>query len=142
LMLFFTGVTRFASDIAKVQVNNTIENNSSLRVMSEQVDEALNIIASPTQSLDDFGRLLDDAWSLKRSLSNKVSSSFIDDIYQNAKSNGALGGKLLGAGGGGFMLIYANPQSHVQIKESLNHLIHIPFEFENSGSTISIYHPE
>lgn len=142
LMLFFTGLTRFASEIAKHQVNKTAENNSSLHLMSEQVDEALSILASSTQSLDDFGELLDDAWQLKKGLSDKISSSIVNEIYEAARSNGALGGKLLGAGGGGFILLYAKPEMQNKIKEALHQLIHIPFKFESSGSTISIYQPE
>lgn len=142
LMLFFTGITRFASEISKEQLQNVNKNVNTLEVMSEQVDEAMKILSSSVDAIDDFGILLDDAWKLKQSLSDKVSSQYINDLYQIAKSKGAIGGKILGAGGGGFILFYARPEFHDQIKNALSTLIHVPFQFENFGSRISVYQPE
>lgn len=142
LMLFFTGITRFASEISKEQVQNINKNVNTLEVMSGQVDEAMRILSSSVNSIDDFGKLLDDAWKLKQSLSNKVTSKFINELYEAAKSKGATGGKILGAGGGGFVLFYARPEFQDQIKIALSSLIHVPFQFEDFGSRISVYQPE
>lgn len=142
LMLFFTGLTRISSDIARDQIDNTRVNYSALSSMNSQVTEALKILANPAVNLDEFGKLMDDAWNFKRSLSTKISSSYIDELYSAAKSRGAFGGKLLGAGGGGFMLLYAKPEDHVRIKKELRNLVYIPFRFETSGSTINVYQPD
>ena len=99
------------------------------------VDEALDILSSG-KKIDDFGRLLHESWQLKRSLAKSISPEFVDDIYTRAQKAGALGGKLLGAGGGGFILFFAKPEYHQAILDELDDLLYVPFEFENSGSTI------
>ena len=142
LILFFTGLTRFSSEIAKEQKNNTSQNTTSLSEMSDQVDYAMNILANDQVSLDEFGMLMDQAWVLKKSLSGHVSTAFIDDVYETAIKAGAIGGKVLGAGGGGFMLFYAKQQYHKKISDMLKPLIRIPFRFESSGSSIVLYVPE
>ena len=142
LMLFFTGITRNATDIVQEQLNNTKNNNDYLSNMFNQVDEAIDILSSEDKELDGFGRLLHEGWLLKKRLSTQISNSFIDSIYETARKNGALGGKLLGAGGGGFILFYVEPCYQQNILEALSDLVHIPFQFENSGSSIIVYEPE
>jgi D-glycero-alpha-D-manno-heptose-7-phosphate kinase len=135
LLLFFTGFSRIASDIAKSKVANFVNRQEELMAIRTQVDEAMNILKNG-RDIQEFGQLLDQAWKLKRNLSEKVTSTQIDEIYIRAKDQGALGGKILGAGGGGFMLLFSTPDKHARIIESLKELIHVPFQFENSGTQI------
>lgn len=135
LILFFTGFSRIASDIAKSKVANFAVRHNELREIRSQVDEALNIL-STGRDIKEFGLLLDKAWQIKRNLSEKISSDKIDQIYARAKAIGALGGKILGAGGGGFMLIFASQEKHNAIIETLKELIHVPFRFEDNGTKI------
>lgn len=141
LMLFFTGVSRYASEVAKKKIENIPNRKQELIAMHKMVDEALSIIASKT-CITEFGKLLHESWLLKRKLSDGVSSLHIDEIYSTALSAGALGGKLLGAGGGGFFLIFARPENQSAIKERLKNLLCIPFAFENQGSQIVVYQPD
>ncbi len=134
LMLFFTGLSRTASEIAGEQIENTHKNIEQLQAMYELVFKASYILSS-NMDLDDFGRLLDSTWKLKRTLSKKISTDTVDGIYKTAISNGALGGKLLGAGGGGFILFYVPPEKQAQVKNALG-LLHVPFSFENCGSQV------
>lgn len=140
LMLYFTGFSRLASQVAGEQIRNTPNKRRELRTMYGMVDEAVGILASDTP-LDDFGRLLHESWKLKRTLSSKVTSSAIDELYGRACRAGALGGKLLGAGGGGFFLIFAPPERQRAIKRALHGLLRVPFGFENLGSQIIFYQP-
>lgn len=135
LLLFFTGIVRTASDVAKSQVEKTEDNSDALKQMHNMVNEALSILESD-YSVDDFGLMLHDTWQYKRQLSSKISSQFIDKIYEKAIDAGALGGKLLGAGGGGFMLFYVPKEKHQAVRENLSHLLEVPFLFENTGSQI------
>lgn len=135
LLLFFTGFSRIASDIAKSKVANFINRQNELTAIRAQVEEAISILMSG-RDIEEFGFLLDKAWQLKRNLSEKVSCDQIDQIYAKAKAKGALGGKILGAGGGGFMLLFASQKKHSSIIEALNELIHVPFNFEITGSQI------
>ncbi|RJQ48177.1 MAG: kinase [Gammaproteobacteria bacterium] len=141
LMLFFTGISRFSSEVAKTQIENLKKREPELRRMEEMVGEALSILNGGENSLDDFGRLLDEAWRYKKSLSDKISNLTIDQIYEKALKSGALGGKILGAGGGGFLLLYVPLENQQQVKSQLTHLVHVPFHFENTGSRIVLYHP-
>ncbi len=141
LMLFFTGISRFATEVAKSKIDNIKDRQTELRRMEEMVGEALAILGRKDAALDDFGRLLDESWRHKRSLSTKVSNSTIDEIYEEACRAGALGGKLLGAGGGGFMLFFVQPEQREALRERLRKLIHVPFRFEPSGSRIVLYQP-
>lgn len=136
LLLFFTGFSRNASDIAASQIKNTPHKERELTEMRKLVDEAIAILNSPNADLDDFGRLLHETWQLKRALSEAITTSRIDEIYEVGRSAGALGGKLLGAGGGGFMLFYVRPENQVKVKEALKNLLHVPFRFEQQGSQI------
>lgn len=139
LVLVFTGFSRSASEIAKKQIECTKERGEELRLMSDLVDEAFKILQNPKRSMDDFGCLLDDQWQIKRGLTNLISNSDIDSIYEAGKAGGALGGKLCGAGGGGFMLFYIKPELREKLKENLKKYLFVPFSFEYLGSQI-IYH--
>ena len=105
------------------------------------VDEGISILQNDERPIEDFGKLLDESWKYKRSLSDQVSSTEIDAIYASAMQAGAIGGKILGAGGGGFMLIFAKPEKHAAIREALKGLVHVPFNFENAGSRVVLYEP-
>lgn len=140
LMLYFTGFSRISSKIAEEQLKDIPKNKGQLSRMHKMVDEAIQIL-SGSGDLCDFGRLLDESWRIKRTLSEKISTSFIDEIYETALSAGALGGKLLGAGGGGFMLLFAKPADQMRIREKLKGLLRVPFAFETTGSQIIFYQP-
>lgn len=141
LMLFYTGIKRTASDVAESYVNNIDNRKRQLRILKDMVDESVSIISS-NQDITTFGELLHEAWQAKRSLSAKVSNSEVDDIYERAIAAGAIGGKLTGAGGGGFMLLFVPPDKQANVKQKLAQLIHVPFKFEFSGSQIIFFDPE
>ncbi len=141
LMLCFTGFSRIADHIAKSQIDNFNSRETELKRMREMVDEAIAILADSRVSIDEFGKLLDLSWKYKRSLSDQVSTPEIDKIYDEAMRAGAIGGKILGAGGGGFMLLFAKPERHAKIREQLKELVHVSFNFEDSGSRVVLYQP-
>jgi D-glycero-alpha-D-manno-heptose-7-phosphate kinase len=141
LMMFFTGITRFATQVAKSQIDNIKNRYAELKTMHGMVDQGIDILRAPGTDLSDFGMLLDETWRHKRSLSENISNSEIDEIYAAARSAGALGGKLLGAGGGGFLLIFAKPEDQPKVRQALHRLVHVPFKFEHSGSTVALYQP-
>ena len=141
LMLFFTGTTRIASDIAIDQLNNIKNKEIEYRSILEIVNEGLSILSNTQISITEFGKLLHKAWMIKKQLSNKISNPLIDNIYETAISKGALGGKLLGAGGGGFILLFVPPEKQKKILKSLDKLVHVPFRFENQGSATVLYQP-
>jgi len=141
LMLCFTGFSRIASLIAKSKIINLSKREAELKKMYAMVDEGISILQNDERPIEDFGKLLDDSWKYKRSLSDQVSSTEIDAIYASAMQAGAIGGKILGAGGGGFMLIFAKPEKHAAIREALKGLVHVPFNFENAGSRVVLYEP-
>ncbi len=140
LMLFFTGIKRTATTIAESYACDVSLIERQLRAMGNMVEEASQILAGNCD-LTAFGRLLHESWRAKRSLSKQVSNPIIDDIYSAARSSGALGGKLVGAGGGGFMLLFAHPNDHPRIREQLRNLVHVPFRFERRGSRIIFSDP-
>jgi len=142
LALYFTGFSRTASEIAQEQLRVTPHKKQELETMLQLVDEAEAILADSGRSLDEFGRLLHEGWQLKRSLTQKITTANIDEIYQAGLSAGALGGKLLGAGGGGFMLFYVPPERRAALRERLKNLLCVPFSFSNRGSHIVVYEPE
>lgn len=142
LALFFTGFARTASEIAQDQIRLTPQRGRELTDMLAMVDEAEKILGGPNRSLDEFGRLLHESWQLKRSLTTRISNPQLDDIYEAGIRAGALGGKLLGAGGGGFMLFYVPPDRRAALREALQHLLCIPFRFSTKGSEIVVYEPE
>lgn len=139
MMLFFTGFSRNASDIAAEQIKNTHKKNRELNLMYQMVDDAINILHG--NRIKDFGKLLHESWKLKRSLSQKITTPHIDDIYNIARKAGVIGGKLLGAGGGGFMLFFADPGKQERIKDKLRNLLWVPFGFDSLGSQIIFYQP-
>jgi D-glycero-alpha-D-manno-heptose-7-phosphate kinase len=139
-MLFFTGFSRTASAIAKAQIENIPQKKAELSRMHEMVYEAAEVLSG--NDLLKFGRLLDESWKLKRTLSDKISSAHIDDLYETAVKAGAVGGKLLGAGGGGFVLLFAEPSKQDKIRQALKNLLEVPFKFENLGSQIIFYQPD
>lgn len=141
LMLFFTRITRIASDIASDKISQIPNKNSELRLMHDMVDEAITIL-SEDRDISEFGKLLHESWEAKKKLSSKVSNSIIDDIYSKARKSGAIGGKLLGAGGGGFMLFFVKPEMQLKVKETLKDLLHVPFRFDTLGSQIIYYGPD
>ncbi len=141
LMLFFTGLQRNAPDIAKSKIENLNQRVDELTTMGAMVDEALAILSSEQRDIGEFGKLLDQSWQLKRTLSHKVSTPMIDELYHAAKQAGALGGKLLGAGGGGFFLLFVRPELQSRVREALSQLIHVPVRFDNGGSKIVLYQP-
>lgn len=135
LMLFFTGFSRNASEIEADKLRQLSKKSGELKVMCELVDEAVNVLRGAGDILD-FGRLLKENWKLKKSLSDKVSNEVVDHIYAIAMQNGATGGKILGAGGGGFILLFVKPEDRQRLKEALDFLLHVPFRFDTSGSQI------
>ena len=137
LMLFYTGIIRTAEKVAKSYVDIIEEKEKQLLRMHDMVDEAIELIANG--NLDSFGRLLNDGWQKKRSLSKRVSNSLVDEIYASAIDAGALGGKLSGAGGGGFLLLYVPSEKQPDVKQKLSKLLHVPFSFEPNGSQIIFY---
>lgn len=141
LMMFFTGFTRFSSEIQ--QSSKSIEDKTSqLLDMLAIVDEAEMVLEDKYSDLDDFGRLLDKSWRLKKQTGNKVSTGSIDELYEKAITAGALGGKLLGAGGGGFLLFYVPEEKQPAVLKAMEKLMYVPFEFENGGTRVIHYTPE
>jgi D-glycero-alpha-D-manno-heptose-7-phosphate kinase len=138
LLLFFTGVSRTASDVAADKIRSIPQKSHELHQMRDMVDTAERILCGG-QDINLFGELLHESWSLKRQLSSKVAPSFIDDIYTKARHAGAIGGKLLGAGGGGFMLFFVKPEDKPKVCDALKDLLLVPFDFESSGSQIIFY---
>ncbi len=141
LMLFYTGIKRTASNIAESYVTNIESRKRQFRIMKDLVNESIYILGSG-QDIINFGELLNEAWETKRNLSSVVSNQQVDNIYSEACSAGALGGKLTGAGGGGFLLLFVPPAKRQNVYEKLNSLLHIPFNFEFSGSQIIFFDPE
>ncbi|MEW6008100.1 MAG: kinase [Candidatus Omnitrophota bacterium] len=141
LMLFFTGMSRLASEIAGEQIENIPKKNKELKLIYEMVNQALNILNTKT-TFEAFGKLLHESWKLKRSLSNKITNPIIDDIYEAGMRGGALGGKILGAGGGGFILFFVKPELQPRVREKLKKILYVPFKFEELGSQIIYYRPD
>jgi D-glycero-alpha-D-manno-heptose-7-phosphate kinase len=138
LLLFFTGVSRTASDIAGEKIKSIPAKKLELQSIHQMVDESVNILTHGND-ITDFGRLLHESWMLKRQISTGISTSFIDTIYTKARKAGAIGGKILGAGGGGFMLFFVAPENKAHVCEALKDLLLVPFEFEYNGSQIIFY---
>lgn len=141
LMLFFTGFSRFSADIQT-------ETKKCLKSRKEQLFEMLRLVESAEKvltskaELKEFGRLLDHTWRLKRGITNKISTDSIDQIYEKALRAGATGGKLLGAGGGGFLLFYVEKDRQKKVQEALEELLYVPFAFESAGTKVVHYTPE
>mgnify|MGYP001342198611 CR=1 FL=1 len=141
LMLFYTGVTRFSSEVQKDTFAKPEDKKAQLKEMLSLVDDAQSILEDKNADLNDFGRMLDHTWKLKRGTGSKVSNGSIDELYERGIKAGALGGKLLGAGGGGFLLFYVEPDKQQNVIKALDDLMHVPFNFENEGTSIVYYNP-
>jgi D-glycero-alpha-D-manno-heptose-7-phosphate kinase len=141
LMLFFTGLSRYSGSIAKNQIDTMSGKMQELAEIQRLVDEGERILISG-DNINEFGMLLEDAWRLKRGLSSRISSDYIDAIYQKARDHGALGGKIMGAGGGGFLILFVPPERQREVRECLSDLLYVPFEFETMGTRILYYAPE
>ncbi|MDO8601881.1 MAG: kinase [bacterium] len=135
LILVFTGLARTASEIAAEQIKNTHQKEEQLKAMHAMVDKAIGILKSE-DDIREFGKLLHETWMLKRGLTSKITNSQVDSIYDSARGAGAIGGKLLGAGSGGFMLLFVPPEDQAKVREALKDLIIVPFKFDTEGSQI------
>ena len=144
LMMFFTGFTRFSSDVQKANAESRNKEDKIVRLkeMLELVDQAESILTDKHSDLDEFGRMLDHTWKLKRGTGSMVSTNSIDELYKRGINTGALGGKLLGAGGGGFLVFYVQPEYQESVKEAMSDLMYIPFIFEDGGTRVIHYSPE
>lgn len=141
LMLFFTGFSRFSSDIQSGTQAALKSRTAQLQELMALVNDAENILTSKTD-LRQFGKLLDHTWRLKRGITSKISNTTIDEWYNRAIRAGALGGKLLGAGGGGFLLFFVEPELKPAVLKALDDLLYVPFQFENEGTNIIHFSPE
>ena len=141
LMLFFTGFTRFASEIAKSHIDNLENKRRETQTMMQMAREGKDCLQSDNPCYEDFGKLLHEYWQYKRNFSDKVSNAEIDRIYETGIKAGATGGKLLGAGGGGFILFFVNPEKKPAVREALKSLVHVNFTLDSTGSKIVIYEP-
>ena len=143
LLMFFTGFTRFSSDVQKANKASSSEDKSvRLKKMYSLVDKAEAVLTDKNRNLDEFGHLLDTTWKLKKGTGGAVSTGSIDELYERGMKAGALGGKLLGAGGGGFLVFYVQPEKHEAVKEAMKDLMYIPFKFEDGGTRVIHYSPE
>lgn len=141
LMLVFTGLSRFASEIAAEQIKNTPFKGKELNDLRQMVDRGVEILNSKRDMVE-FGKLLHESWQIKKHLSSKVSNSAVDRLYENALKHGAIGGKLLGAGGGGFMLLFVRPENRQKVVSGLKDFLEVKFKFESEGSQIIYYNPQ
>ncbi len=139
LMMFFSGFSRTASQIAAHQVKNIANKQKELKSIYDLTQEALKILQS--KDMRAFGKLLHESWQLKRTLSDKITTPHIDEIYNTARKAGAIGGKLLGAGGGGFVLLFVPPEKQQNVRQKLRRFLEVPFKFETLGSQIIFYQP-
>jgi D-glycero-alpha-D-manno-heptose-7-phosphate kinase len=140
LMLFYTGIKRTASDIASTYVEDLASKGEYLRPVNELVGEALTILCS-NRCICNFGELLHKTWMLKRNLSAQISNGDVDELYERARANGAIGGKIMGAGGGGFLVLFVPPSAQARVRKALQELFWVPFRFESAGSQIIFYEP-
>jgi D-glycero-alpha-D-manno-heptose-7-phosphate kinase len=141
LMLCFTGFSRLADVVAQAQIANFSQREREMHRIRQMVTEGISILQSRHAAITDFGLLLHEAWACKRKLADKVSTSAIDEIYAEALDAGAIGGKILGAGGGGFLLLFCKPELQPAVRERLKRLVHVPFNFDESGSRVVLYQP-
>jgi D-glycero-alpha-D-manno-heptose-7-phosphate kinase len=142
LLLFYTGISRFSSEIQKSTIKTISNKEKELTELLALVDDAQEILEDENKNIDDFGKLLDKTWKLKKSTGSNITSEYINSLYDRGISAGALGGKLLGAGGGGFLLFYVTKERQDEVKKALNNLLFVPFKFENNGTQVIYYTPE
>jgi D-glycero-alpha-D-manno-heptose-7-phosphate kinase len=141
LMLFYTGIKRTAADVADSYVKDIDSKKRQLRIMKDLVDESLSLL-NGNRDLTGFGDLMHEAWQAKRSLSSAVTNSEVDQMYEAARAAGAIGGKITGAGGGGFLLLFVPPERQISVRQALDTLIHVPFRFDYTGSQIIYFQHE
>jgi len=141
MMLFFTRFSRIAETVAARKIENLLTRQKQLHTMRQMAEEARDILQSPERPIREIGTLLREAWQIKKDLAEGVTTPAVDEIHDCAMRAGALGAKLLGAGGGGFMLIFAEPSAHSAIREALKTLIEVSFTIGSSGSRIVVYEP-
>lgn len=142
IMMFFTGLSRIASEVAGAKIASLDKKKRHVKTMTSMVDEALSVLNNPSRPLTEIGELLHEAWMLKRDLTEKVSNPMIDEIYESGRAAGAIGGKLLGAGGGGFMVFFVPSDKRSAVRERLSKLINVSFAIDNGGSRIALYEPD
>ena len=142
LLMFFTGFTRFSSDLQKANKVGYAEKIAQMREILALVDDAERVLTDKQSNLDEFGRLLDRTWRLKRQTGGAITTNCIDALYEKGIEAGALGGKLLGAGGGGFLVFYVQPEKRAAVKEAMKELLYVPFNFEDGGTRVIHYTPE
>jgi D-glycero-alpha-D-manno-heptose-7-phosphate kinase len=142
MMLFFTGFSRIAAEIEKEKIANVDKRKTQLRALGAMVDEGTQILQNRNGDISEIGELLNEAWRLKKEMSDKVTTAAIDEIYEAALDAGAMGGKLLGAGGGGFLLLFVAPEKHASVRKRLGSLTHVSIEIGSPGSRIVVYEPE
>ena len=142
LLMFFTGFTRFSSDLQKANKVGYAEKKAQMREILALVDDAERVLTDKQSNLDEFGRLLDRTWRLKRQTGGAITTNCIDALYEKGIEAGALGGKLLGAGGGGFLVFYVQPEKRAAVKEAMKELLYVPFNFEDGGTRVIHYTPE
>ena len=142
LLMFFSGFTRLSSEMHKANQSDYEKKAKQLQEMYALVDEAEKVLVDKYSDLDDFGRLLDKSWRLKRQTGGSITTEFIDELYEKGIAAGALGGKLLGAGGGGFLIFYVRPEKKESVMKAMEDLLYVPFKFEEGGSRVIYYNPE
>lgn len=142
LVMFFTGFTRLSSDVQKANASGYQDNTTQLVKMLGLVDEAERVLTDKHSELEEFGTLLDQTWKLKRQTGGAITTNSIDELYERGKKAGAVGGKLLGAGGGGFLLFYVRPENKESLIAAMDDLLYVPFHFEESGTSVIHYSPE
>lgn len=141
-LLFYTGIQRYSDSIQEKHVSGINKNLKSLDALVGLAERGRDILCGPIADLEQFGKLLDEGWQLKKNIGSGVSNPEIDDMYSRAVKAGALGGKLLGAGGGGFLLLYVVPERQSSVRSVLSTLLEVSFSFENNGSHLIFYDPE
>lgn len=142
LMFYFTGFSRYSSQIAETQIKETPKKTKELLEMRGFVDDAVALLSGSERSLNAFGKLMHESWMIKRELTNKITTSEIDDVYERAMAAGALGGKICGAGGGGFLVFFVPPKNQISVRKALKDLLYVPMNFEGLGSHVVFYSPE
>jgi D-glycero-alpha-D-manno-heptose-7-phosphate kinase len=142
IVLVFTGFSRFASEVAGEQIKNIGRRQQQLRTMQELVDSAIDVIVDERAPLREVGKMLHESWVLKREIATCVSNNQIDEIYEAGRAAGAIGGKLLGAGGGGFLAFFVEPEDRERVRERLKDLIHVSVGLDREGSKIVLFQPE
>lgn len=141
LMMFYTGISRYSQTITSKKIIGIKKQTENVKLLRGMVDEAISILVNSNRDFVEFGKMMNESWNIKKAFAENISSQYIDEAYSEALANGAWGGKLMGAGGGGFLAFVAPPESHDAIKKALSNLIYVPFDLEHTGSTVCVYEP-